>query len=73
MLKNLGGDVVVPAEYAVTWRFPKLVSDLPAPSLAITYVQEGAPQAPAPSSPASKYRDLLETIMPEDLLALKVC
>ena len=39
LLKCLGGDIVVPQHYALTWRFPELVGDLPKPALAINFVK----------------------------------
>jgi hypothetical protein len=37
LLKSLGGDVVVPSEFAESHRFKALISDMPKPSLAVAY------------------------------------
>mmetsp|Transcript_1350 Transcript_1350/g.1673 ORF Transcript_1350/g.1673 Transcript_1350/m.1673 type:complete len:325 (-) Transcript_1350:577-1551(-) len=73
LLKSLGGDVVVPPEYAASWKFKNLVSDLKAPSLAVHFVPDKALLAKLPSTHnTATLRTFLEGTEPDELLQLKV-
>lgn len=72
ILQTLGGDIVVPEQYALTWRFTRLLSDVPAPALAINYVASSTPEVPAAGTKPSKLRALVESASPDDLTKIKV-
>lgn len=76
LLKNLGGDVVVSPQYATGPRFKHLISDLPAPALAVHFASglENPALLPLPSGTGSvaKLRKLVESASTNDLLKIKI-
>ena len=72
ILQTLGGDIVVPEQYALTWRFTRLLSDVPAPALAINYIASSTPEVPAAGTKPSKLRALVESASPDELTKIKV-
>jgi NADPH:quinone reductase-like Zn-dependent oxidoreductase len=79
LLKAIGGaaDIVVPDHYAVSWRFKALLSDVPAPSLAIHYAapledESLAGAAEGKGATISSLKTVVEKASPEDLTKLKI-
>ena len=63
---------MVPEQYALSWRFTRLLSDVPAPALAINYIASSTPEVPAAKTSASKLRALVEETSADDLTKIKV-
>jgi hypothetical protein len=77
LLQNIGGDIVVPAYYALTWKFKALIADLPKPALAIRYAGKFDDQALLSKLQSaigirSKLRSFVESSSRADLDKLKL-
>lgn len=71
-LKNVGGDLVVPAQYALTHRFHEVLKEMPTPDLAVHCFDtvenaESLRLVPKDGSPLSKWRAFVEDASPNDV------
>jgi len=77
ILKSLGGDVVVPAPFASSFKFKDMVAELPSPALAIHYAGELddpslATKVPASKGSKTKLKAIVESATSRDLIKVKV-